>query len=725
MSRARAFAPLLALVLLFPVAAPAAGAEPQTAAPAAEGEPEIARSGEPEIIPGRVVVGWRDAARAATITRSRGLAVLETLDAPAKDPTPTVVSTEGRPVDQVIAELSADPAVAYAEPDYVVHLANEGAVTDVAVNDPLTRDQYSLDRMRVRDAWAIERGGSGIVAVLDTGVQFNHPDLTGRLVAGHDFVNNDSNASDDNGHGTWVAGIIAAKPNDGYGIAGISWSDKVMPVKIMNEDGRGETSDLTSGIVWAANNGADVINMSVGGFPSTTYVQDAINYAWDKGVVLIGAAGNNGREQRFFPASYANVISVSATQRDDEFTHWSSFGPDVDVSAPGGSVRTTNCTTCIPSYGSHTYISGTSFAAPNVAGVVALIQARYPTWSNQQVVNRLFSTVDDLGYAGWDNRYGRGRVNAHRAVGGSSPGPASSPGDALESNNSIGRASRLALGTTVRPSIHPAGDVDFFAVDVPRSGRLDVRVTAVPHTLDYPWNRSTLPIDPVLELFRTDGTRLVRVDHPTNPAATELASISLAGATRIIVKVSNWLANGNRAAYSIRADVLFYGFSDIAFSPFIDDIGWLAQSGITSGCAEDRFCPTAAVTREQMASFLTRAKNLPAASRDYFVDDAHSIHHGDINRLAQSGITGGCDDRRFCPGAVVNREQMASFLARALNLPAATRDYFSDDNGSIHEADINRLAAAGIGTGCGNGRFCPRGPVTREQMAAFLHRAFG
>ena len=138
-----------------------------------------------------------------------------------------------------------------------------------------------------------------------------------------------------------------------------------------------------------------------------------------------------------------HVISVSATQPQDEFSHWSSYGPAVDVSAPGSSVLTTNCiaSSCPHrDWGSHTYISGTSFATPNVAGVVALIRAKHPTWTPGQVVNRLYATVDDLGYAGWDNRYGRGRVNAYRALGASvvaSPRPA---GDGLETNNTLGAA---------------------------------------------------------------------------------------------------------------------------------------------------------------------------------------------------------------------------------------------------------------------------------------------
>ena len=165
------------------------------------------------------------------------------------------------------------------------------------------------------------------------------------------------------------------------------------------------------------------------------------------------------------------------------------------------------------------------------------------------------------------------------------------------------------------------------------------------------------------------------------------------------------------------------GFYDTHGSPFAADIVWLVESGITNGCATGYFCPKSPVTREQMASFLKRSQSLPAAGVDYFVDDAGSTHQPDINSIALAGVTVGCATARYCPTPNVSREQMASFLARALGLPATTADYFSDDENSVHENDINRLAAAGVTNGCGGGNYCPGASVTREQMAAFLHRA--
>jgi spore germination protein YaaH len=182
---------------------------------------------------------------------------------------------------------------------------------------------------------------------------------------------------------------------------------------------------------------------------------------------------------------------------------------------------------------------------------------------------------------------------------------------------------------------------------------------------------------------------------------------------------------GRSELWQLLAESFAPPFDDIGSSPFRTDIYWLAAEGITSGCTPTSYCPLGTVTREQMASFIARALKLPAATTDYFTDDEKSVHEGDINRLAAAGITGGCRPGKFCPGARVSRGEMAAFLVRALHLKnGAGANLFDDDDGSLFEGDIDRLATAGISGGCGPRRFCPDLSVTREQMAAFLHRSF-
>jgi hypothetical protein len=165
-------------------------------------------------------------------------------------------------------------------------------------------------------------------------------------------------------------------------------------------------------------------------------------------------------------------------------------------------------------------------------------------------------------------------------------------------------------------------------------------------------------------------------------------------------------------------------FVDIDGNQFINEINWIAGEGITNGCGGDRFCPADPVLRDQMASFIARALGLPASTTNWFSDDAGNQHEPNINRIATAGVTLGCGAGIYCPSSAVSREQMASFLARALGLPAASADYFSDDEASPHEADINRLAQSGVTLGCGPSSYCPSALITRDQMAAFLFRAF-
>lgn len=172
-----------------------------------------------------------------------------------------------------------------------------------------------------------------------------------------------------------------------------------------------------------------------------------------------------------------------------------------------------------------------------------------------------------------------------------------------------------------------------------------------------------------------------------------------------------------------KASYITVYFPDTLASAFRDDILWIYENGITFGCAPNKYCPEASVTRAQMASFLVRAFHLPATTTDYFTDDTGSVHEDDINALRKAGITLGCTATTYCPTASVARDQMASFLSRALNLPATTTDYFTDDTGNVHEQNINRLREAGITTGCTPTTYCPASFVTRGQMAAFLRRS--
>ena len=226
------------------------------------------------------------------------------------------------------------------------------------------------------------------------------------MLPGHDFVNNDADPADDNGHGTEVAGIAAARGDNQFGIAGVDWKASILPVKVLGADGSGTDANIAAGITWAADNGASVINLSLGGPGQSAVLQSAIDYALSKDAVVVAAAGNEASSQAQYPAAASGVVAVSATDWGGNLAWFSSYGHWVDLAAPGTSLMTTG--------GDSIYarVSGSSFAAPLVAGVAALVRSVHPTWTQAEVVCDLAHSAHDLGSPGIDSQFGYGEVDA-------------------------------------------------------------------------------------------------------------------------------------------------------------------------------------------------------------------------------------------------------------------------------------------------------------------------
>ncbi len=284
----------------------------------------------------------------------------------------------------------------------------------VRPNDPFYASQWALARLGAEQAWEISSDASNpiIIAIVDTGVDLDHPDLAGKIVPGYNFVDNNNNPMDNNGHGTHVAGIAAAVANNGVGISGVSWSSKIMPIKALDDKGAGNDYLVAQGITWAVDNGANIVNLSFGGIQYSTVLKDAVDYAAQKGVVVIAAAGNeagNGNPV-FYPAALDNVVAVGATDSFDKHAAFSNYGSYIDISAPGVSVLSTIWDN---RYG---YMSGTSMAAPFVSGAASLILSLNPRMSRDQVEERIKQSADDLGEIGRDDKYGYGQVNLARAI---------------------------------------------------------------------------------------------------------------------------------------------------------------------------------------------------------------------------------------------------------------------------------------------------------------------
>ena len=379
----------------------------------------------PETVPGEVVVGFHtsEALDARAASAAQGLGVV--LGRQPRLRAARLRLRAGASVQNVIENLRRRSDVAYAEPVYVLRASS-------TPNDTSYSSQWSLPKTQTNQSWDVWQPQSKItVAVVDTGVDVTHPDLTdvllrdgsGNAVTYNAQTNSASPtaANDDNGHGTHCAGTIAARINNARGVAGVAgWNPavpssgsyvQVLPVKVLGADGSGTDADVAEGIIWAADHGARVISMSLGGAGSSTTLANAVSYARSKNVVVVAAAGNESTATKSYPAAYPGVISVAATDSTDTLANFSNFGDWVKVAAPGVSIYSTYFG------GRYATMSGTSMATPHVAGEVAAILAQNPNLSLSQVETVVVSNVDP--YIPYNSRTiisGAGRINVLRAL---------------------------------------------------------------------------------------------------------------------------------------------------------------------------------------------------------------------------------------------------------------------------------------------------------------------
>ncbi|MGC8780470.1 MAG: S8 family peptidase [Anaerolineae bacterium] len=375
-----------------------------------------------------------------------GIAVLEATDAPEN---PGRDRGDG-PLAAIAAGLAASSEVEWVEPNYYTF------VLDLIPNDPGYANQslYLGTRLEMPAAWERTMGRPEVViAIIDTGVDLNHADLAAGIwtnpleisdngldddgngyvddVHGWNFAQNNNQVADDYGHGTHVAGIAAARTNNGVGIAGMAGAATIMPIKVFPPPPNviGTYEDLILGIIYAADNGARVINMSLGATSYSRGEEAAVDYAWARGAVVVAAAGNLGSNVYHYPAAHPNVIAVAATDGSDQRAGFSNWGDFVDVAAPGVYVFSTLRGN---SYG---WLSGTSMASPHVAGLAALILSANPQLSNAEVRRIIEQNADDLGTVGRDPYFGHGRINGRKALAAvgspAQPGPTPTPSPPL------------------------------------------------------------------------------------------------------------------------------------------------------------------------------------------------------------------------------------------------------------------------------------------------------
>src|SRR2546425_1243461 len=315
-----------------------------------------------------------------------------------------VIQVAPADLPQVLANYQADPQVVNAE-------ENKTRQSQAFPTDPLYPNQWALPKIGWDQVFgAVTPTGSAIVAILDTGVDAQHPDLAGNVIPGTSILDGSAGTTDPSGHGTWVAGIAAAQTNTTpvEGIAGVAYAGvRIMPVTVLDVNGLGQDSDVIAGVIWAADHGADVIVMAFSNPGFSQNLQDALDYAWSKNVVLVAATGNDGVSTPTFPAGDRGVMGVAATDPNDSLVLFSNSGQSVFIAAPGTDIQTTNIGAA------YNVISGTSASAAIVAGAAAFLRAVDPALTNGVIVGRLARMADP---AGTQDQTGNGRINMARAL---------------------------------------------------------------------------------------------------------------------------------------------------------------------------------------------------------------------------------------------------------------------------------------------------------------------
>jgi hypothetical protein len=571
--------------------------------------------------------------------------------------------------------------------------------------------------------------GAGVrVGIVEYHNVRNTGDLAGQVVKSYSTTGRLAYGSGSADHPTWVGGAVASRSGTYPGTA--PGSDLVSA----STGGYSPSLSTDRAIIQAADwaiapsgGDADIVNASIGQ-DTATGAEEARRYfdsiGWEDGRLVVSASGNFttfGNWDVVSPATGYNVMAVGGIN-DRNTTGW---GGDRIWYVPGSNGSSYRDRTDA-SWNSHGDFNKPNVSAPSVSVRTANGMIGDGTSVASPIVAgiaaQLVARAPSL--ATWpEGTRAVLMAGARRHT----PMPDGSVNadhegvgtvDALWSNRMLSGSS---FGS-YRIGSMAAGTVPAHDFRVIRGQRVRVALAWSSHTSgsSNTGKADTLASDLDLRVIGPDGA--VRWGA-TFDNAYETVDIAAArtGTMRIEIRAARF--GGTEEPYGL-AWTIGGPFTDADDSTFRSDILWAWDRGITAGCRSTNYCPSSTVTREQMASFLQRALRLPAASRDYFTDDETSQHEGAINALAASGITGGCGTRRYCPRATVTREQMASFLVRAFHLPGTSRDFFTDDESSQHEQSINALAAAGITGGCSATRFCPRASVTRGQMAAFLHRAF-
>ncbi|MDL4838895.1 S8 family serine peptidase [Aquibacillus rhizosphaerae] len=682
-----------------------------------------------------------------------------------------------------LEDLRNETDILYAEPDSIYE-------TSFTPSDPHYNEQWYLNKIEMDKAWDINKGSSDVkIAILDTGVNANHPDLAGRVLPGYDFVNDDNDPSDDNGHGTHIAGIIASNI-DNIGIAGIDLNANILPVKVGRKDGAVSSLNAIEGIYYAIDNGADVINMSYGGYQYSEAINQAIQEAYSEGIVLVAAAGNEASSEWSYPASYGPVISVAATDENDSPTDFTNYGEFIDITAPGQNIYSTNYV------GGYSTMNGTSFSAPIVSALAGLIKSQHPEWTPEKIEWALQLGADQLGTADWNSFTGFGRVNGFGAL------TANLPSLLNDQPDNYVDANQINSGQVYQDKIDLPMDVDWYAVEVTQNSELSVSLTNPSSQLDligivYKEDETTvierqliddygMGANESMSIYVEPGTYYLAVydyfnhwskesyEIQMNIEKTQLADSAApvaslgSGVYLEPIEVALTSDSGSAIYYTldgtdpshtsgelytnpikldkntilkavtiesyITSEIVTYNYTIATDSIFTDTVGHWAERNITylyyqnviTGYSNGTFLPNDKITRAEATTIIIRELGLPLENSN-FVDVSNNYWASKyIGAAVNAKIINGYDGNKFKPNDYLTRAEMAAILVRAYKLTGNSDISFPDVSGNYWAHDyIENLLANKITNGYSDGNFGPKDNIKRAEFATMIARVLG
>ncbi|MDI6799560.1 MAG: S8 family serine peptidase [Actinomycetota bacterium] len=640
-------------------------------------------------------------------------------------------------VESVDASLAEELVLAYRSSGLVEFAESNGFRQAARVpNDPRFHEQWNLNLIGAPLAWDISTGSSEVVvAVIDTGIDLHHPDLAANIWQNSDeipangldddnngfiddsygwnFVDGNNSVADDdsNGHGSHVAGIIAAVSDNALGIASLAQKCPVMPIKGLNRQGYGDDYKIAKAITYAVDNGADIINISFGGSSRSEALLRAVEYARRKDVVVVAAAGNDAQAEVIYPAAFPYVIAVSATDVHDNIAPYSNYGDAVDLAAPGGDSRRPILSTSRSA--SYTYGMGTSLATPHVAALAALIRSAHPALKANEVERALESSALDRGDYGWDRYYGFGRIDAAKAL--ISPLIISDP---YEPNDTFATAYPISFGRLKAKMAKYADDFDtysFTVSDPPKE--LSIILSNIPEASNYEVKLYDYLHRP-LNVSNGQGAK-ERIDYRAVSSGTYYISISARRGSG---------SDDKDYLLSLMLEGQTFKFNDLSYFHWsFEDVSYLSAQALISGYPDGSFRPTNPVSRAEFASLICKIRGWDRTGpKEPSFPDVFASHWAylDIEAAKSHGVISGYEDGSFRPDGPATRAEISSMIFALNNLAPGTSGPSFLDVPVAHWAysPIMTCRNNGLIYGYQGGAFRPRARASRAEVSAILAR---